>query len=173
MGAVLAILGLAISVLAVLALVRGHLNWARISNRRIAGIALTAGVVTLGVGGALSPAKPIVTSADSATPPATSSTAPAASIPQVTQTVVSTTQTPAPPGRINVQNVVGLTLDKAQGSGFSLKPIDVAPLVIKGMTGQRTRGVIVYSNWVIVAQCPRSAPLTATCWSDKPSHWRW
>lgn len=47
-----------------------------------------------------------------------------------------------------------MTLDKAQGSGFSLKPIDVAPLVIKGMTGQRTRGVIVYSNWVIVAQCP-------------------
>ena len=53
MGAVLSLLGLAISVLAVLALVRGHLNWARISNRWIAGIALTAGVVTLGVGGAL------------------------------------------------------------------------------------------------------------------------
>ncbi len=66
MAAVLIVLGLVVLGVALVAMIRGHLGWARIPSRRTAAIVLTAGVVVLGLGGVLVARQLSVTAADSA-----------------------------------------------------------------------------------------------------------
>jgi hypothetical protein len=90
----LVFLGLAVIVIAVIALVRGHLDWARISSRKIGGGVLLGGFVVLVAGG-------IAGAATTPTPIPAPAAAPAPSIsiastPTSTSTIVLSTTTIAP-----------------------------------------------------------------------------
>ncbi len=76
MGYLLILLGLVVLGVALAALIRGHLGWARIPSRKTAVLTLNVGVVVVGIGGALTPQPLMDTDANRA--PATARAAPSA-----------------------------------------------------------------------------------------------
>lgn len=55
MGGTLIVIGIAVLVVATIALIRGRLDWAHIRSRRIAGAIVVVALIVLGVGGELAP----------------------------------------------------------------------------------------------------------------------
>jgi hypothetical protein len=90
LGYLLILLGLGVLGVALAALVRGQIGWARIPNRKTAVVTMIVGVgvgvVVFGVGGALTPQSPSGTAANRATSPARSA-------PSVTSTIATTAPT--------------------------------------------------------------------------------
>lgn len=91
MGYLLILVGLVVLGVALAALIRGHLWWARIPSRKTAGVTLIVGVLTVGIGGALTPQPPSGTAANTAT--STGRSAPSATSTRVT-TAPATTANP-------------------------------------------------------------------------------
>ena len=85
MGYVLILLGLGVLGVALAALIRGQIGWARIPNRKTAVVTMIVGVVVfgLGLGGVLTPQPPSGTAANSATSTARSA-------PSATSTIATT-----------------------------------------------------------------------------------
>jgi hypothetical protein len=117
-GIFLILLGLAVIVVAVVALVRGHLDWARIGSRKISGGVLIGGFVLLIIGSILSePGTPTatptaasgsLTTSTSSAVPTTTTTVPPTTVPTTTTTVppttthvVTTTHTAPPPHTVH------------------------------------------------------------------------
>jgi hypothetical protein len=82
-GAAIGALGLAAFVIGAIAVVRGGATWARIVGRRAAAAVAVAGVVAMGIGGALTPETATDNTAAEAAAP-TSSAAPTTSAPETT-----------------------------------------------------------------------------------------
>ncbi len=76
MGYVVILLGLGVLGVALAALIRGQIGWARIPNRKTAVVTMIVGVVVVGIGGVLTPQPPSGTAANSAT--STAQSAPSA-----------------------------------------------------------------------------------------------
>jgi len=103
MGYLLILLGLVVLGVALAALIRGHLGWARIPSRKTAVLTLIVGVVVLGIGGALTPQPLLGTAANRAT--STARSAPSASS---TMAVIPSSKTPAAGGGNTVAAAPGL-----------------------------------------------------------------
>jgi len=73
MGVLLLVVGLVAVGVALVVLIRGHIGWAQTRGRTTAAVVMTAGVVVLGIGGALTTRQPSITAADNA--PTTASAA--------------------------------------------------------------------------------------------------
>ncbi len=111
MGYLLILLGLVVLGVALAALIRGHLWWARIPSRKTAGVTLIVGVLVVGIGGALTPQPPSGTAAKSAT--STGRSAPSATSTMVTTAPATTanpsSKTPAAGGANTVAAAPGLS----------------------------------------------------------------
>jgi hypothetical protein len=111
MGYLLILLGLVVLGVALAALIRGHLWWARIPSRKTAGVTLIVGVLVVGIGGALTPQPPSGTAAKSAT--STGRSAPSATSTIVTTAPATTanpsSKTPAAGGANTVAAAPGLS----------------------------------------------------------------
>lgn len=111
MGYLLILLGLVVLGVALAALIRGHLWWARIPSRKTAGVTLIVGVLVVGIGGALTPHPPSGTAAKSAT--STGRSAPSATSTIVTTAPATTanpsSKTPAAGGANTVAAAPGLS----------------------------------------------------------------
>lgn len=105
MATLLVFVGLIALVVGVIALLRGHIGWARIQNRRTAVIVSLVAFGVMLTGGALAPATPAPTSdriltTSTSAPAPTSSSTPAARTTTITPTTTPaslTTTTPPPP----------------------------------------------------------------------------
>lgn len=110
MGYLLILLGLVVLGVALAALIRGHLWWARIRSRKTAGVTLIVGVLVVGIGGALTPQPPSGTAAKSAT---STGRAPSATSTIVTTAPATTanpsSKTPAAGGANTVAAAPGLS----------------------------------------------------------------
>lgn len=89
MSTFLVLIGTAVFVIAVVALVRGKLSWARIPSRKVAIAVLVGGFVVMGAGGAL--AQPPTNAIDATGTPATSSAPTTTAAPTTTTTPATST----------------------------------------------------------------------------------
>lgn len=131
MAGFLDLVGLAGFGVAVAALIRGHLNWARISDRRIAAAVFVAALMLLAIGGTLGPATS--TSTATGTEPTTS-----------TPTAVAT-PTPSPP-------VVPPSATSQAGSDPEANPTSTAHINTSGL-------VIPPAQTVAKSACRTGSPL--------------
>jgi len=114
--------GLYVLVVAIVALIRGHVNWARIRGRAGAGVALGAAITLFAVGGATATPTPPPSAAEPS--PAPSSTSPSASPTSSPSPSPSQTATPTP--------TPTLSRSDAGVAGEGTAMAAVAALAVKG-----------------------------------------
>ena len=109
MGYLLILLGLVVLGVALAALIRGHLWWARIPSRKTTMVTLIVGVLLVGTGGALTPQPPSDTTANTATSTGRSAPSATSTIATTATTANPSSKTPAAGGADTVAAALGLS----------------------------------------------------------------